>query len=507
VIIGVGQVTRRDDDAALHPVALMAAAVRAAQSEAGLDSLAALDSLQVVASQSWRYAPNAAHALASELGIRPPHLAESSVGGEQPVVLLDAMATRLAAGEISLGVVAGGEAAASLSSAKRAGVRLPWPDKPARTGGSRVEAIAHPEAWRHGLRVPIQLYPLFENAFRAYRGLEFDVAQRESGEIWAALSRVAATNPYAWNREPRTADDVRTPGSSNPWICYPYPRAMNAFPNVNQAAAAIMTTRHTALGLGIPESELVYPIAAAGARERTDPLSRPDFRQSLAMEATLDSALERADATASEVEAWELYSCFPCVPKMAAGHLGLPRSTELSVTGGLSFFGGPGSNYMLHAAAAMVERLRLRPTKHAVLYGQGEFVTKHHALVLGSEMPGDYHSGGSVLPIQATIDAAPAPSVDPEPDGAGTIETFTAMWDREGQPLHAIIVGRLDKTGDRFVAHTDPDDLATFDALVSGDSEPIGWRVRVRSGAAVNIASISDLDRGDCATRGLGPQT
>ena len=51
------------------------------------------------------------------------------------------------------------------------------------------------------------------------------------------------------------------------------------------------------------------------------------------------------------------------------------------MTGGLSFFGGPGSNYLTHSLAAMVERIRAEGGTGFV-HGVGMFNTKHHALVL-----------------------------------------------------------------------------------------------------------------------------
>ena len=80
-------------------------------------------------------------------------------------------------------------------------------------------------------------------------------------------------------------------------------------------------------------------------------------------------------------DAIELYSCFPCVPKMARRTLGLGADVQPTVTGGLTFFGAPLNTYMTHAACAMVRKLR-DGAKLGLLYGQGGFVTKHHALVL-----------------------------------------------------------------------------------------------------------------------------
>ena len=97
-------------------------------------------------------------------------------------------------------------------------------------------------------------------------------------------------------------------------------------------------------------------------------------------------AAEPVGGDGRKFDAIELYSCFPCVPKMARRTLGLGRDVQPTVTGGLTFFGAPLNTYMTHAACAMVRKIR-SGAKLGLLYGQGGFVTKHHGLVLSREMP------------------------------------------------------------------------------------------------------------------------
>jgi len=66
---------------------------------------------------------------------------------------------------------------------------------------------------------------------------------------------------------------------------------------------------------------------------------------------------------------------------MARRVLGRSPNTPTTVTGGMSFFGAPLNNYMTHGACAMVRKIRGgEPT--GLLYGQGEYVTKHYGLRL-----------------------------------------------------------------------------------------------------------------------------
>ncbi|WP_269604838.1 acetyl-CoA acetyltransferase [Rhodococcus ruber] len=459
--------------------------------DAGLPGVHHIDSVDVVDVLSWRYEHGAASALSSRLGIDPARQQDSPVGGEQPVALLDRLAARIAQGSATVGLIVGAEAQASLNRSRRAGTQPSWPTKPSRTSSvtETLKGLVHPEAWRHGLRAPVDVYPLFENAFRARRGQSLAEGQSETAEIWARMSEVASRNPFSWRPDARSAEEIETVGPTNRWIAFPYSRLMVAAPAVNLAAAILVTTRARARAWGVPEHHLIAPIAAAGAREVSDPLSRTRFDRSAALESTLTTVLARAEMNVSDAESVELYSCFPCVPKMAAEHLGLGRNTPMTVTGGLSFFGGPGNNYMLHATAAMTERLRHTPTQAGLLYGQGEFVTKHHAIVLGgssstlryqaSEFPGE--------PDRVETDHI---DLDPRPSGEGLIETYTATWNEDGSPGTGIVVGTMKASGKRFIARTRNDDRASFTVLTDGSEEPVGLNVHVEPGEDVNTAVV-----------------
>ncbi len=73
VIIAVGEFVDRPADPALaqEPVALMAEALHAAEADAGVPLLAAIDSLDLVGQVSWRYR-DPVGLLCERLGIRPP---------------------------------------------------------------------------------------------------------------------------------------------------------------------------------------------------------------------------------------------------------------------------------------------------------------------------------------------------------------------------------------------------------------------------------------------------
>ncbi len=480
VIIGVGQVTNRGDDPtdARDPLTLMGEALAAAadDSGAGPRALRELDGLDVVSLVSWSYGDVAAE-LATAVGANPAHTALSPWGGNQPTLLVDRAAERIARGELRCAAVVGAEAFRSLERALKAGAVPPWPSPPPEAPAPPNARSEVPDAaWNHGLRMPIEVYPLYENAFRADALLTFDESQDWSASLWAGMSRVAAANDGAWNPTPLDPAEIRAVSDRNRMVCYPYPKLMNALLSVDQGAAILLADTETARRLGVAESQWVYPWGGAGAHDPDDILARTTYARSPAMETVLDDVGATAGVELDEIDLVELYSCFPCVPKMALRHLGWARDHPISVTGGLTFFGGPGNDYMGHALVAMTRALRTGTGTTGLLYGQGGFVTKHHALVLATEpRSGPYPSGGATgdAKRQASVDALAAPRLELVPKGDATIESFTVAYARSGEPELGIVLGRL-ADGARFVANTPPGDREHLDRLADDATESIG---------------------------------
>jgi acetyl-CoA C-acetyltransferase len=170
----------------------------------------------------------------------------------------------------------------------------------------------------------------------------------------------------------------------------------------------------------------------------------------------------------------ELYSCFPVVPKMALRALGLQDSDVApTVTGGLTFFGAPLNNYMGHAVAAMVRRLREHPGDLGLLYGQGGYVNKHHALIVGAAAPP--HDLAQDYSVQARAEAlrGPVPPLVERHEGPAVVETYTARFGRDGAPQDGIVIARTPR-GERLMARVDPDDEASMALLLSMERSAIG---------------------------------
>jgi acetyl-CoA C-acetyltransferase len=190
-----------------------------------------------------------------------------------------------------------------------------------------------------------------------------------------------------------------------------------------------------------------------------------------ALEATIRDVQDVTGVAVADADHAELYSCFPAMPKLTRRAMGRPVDAPVSLIGGLSFFGGPGSNYLTHAVATMVERIRTHGGT-GVVHGVGMFNTKHHALVLAdhprpdASYPRPVHGIGAARPPVE----APVPVVE-DYAGPGTVLTCTVMFDRDGRPERGAVIG-TGARGERFAARIDPES-DTLDDLTSG-LEPVG---------------------------------
>jgi len=474
VIVGIGEISDHPADIAdgLEPLALLETALKRAEQDSGAPLLRDIDSLDIVNFLSWRYQDPAAQ-LSAKLGIKPEHAYYGPVGGESPIRYLHEAAQRIARGESSVAAVCGAEAQSTATKAERAGVKLPWTpfahDAPEPLRGASYQK---PAAVKLGVFRPITVYPLYEAATAAHWGLTPREALRESGDLWSKYSKVAAGNPNSWLKREFAPDDITTPTADNRLIAWPYTKLMVANPSVNQGAALLMTSLAKARAAGIPEDRMIHVWGGASAEEPRDYLDRDQFYESHAQNAVLKAVMALTGGDGKAFDAIELYSCFPCVPKMARRTLGLGPDVQPTVNGGLTFFGAPLNTYMTHAACAMVRKLR-GGAKLGLLYGQGGFVTKHHGLVLSRRAPEGAIAQDTSVQAEADRRRKPAPPFVTDGKGRGTVESFTVIYGGKGEAQHGVVVLRTAENA-RALARVPVSDAATLARLTDMNRTPVG---------------------------------
>jgi acetyl-CoA C-acetyltransferase len=484
VIIGVGEYIDRAVDTikCLEPVDLMARALQAADTDAGGGILAQAESIALVGIVSWRYS-DPVTLLCQRLGINPAHKSNASMGGETPIRLIHEAAVRIAKGEQRVAAIVGGESTYSRNKAKREKIELPWTAMVSREQAVKFpysQSALSPVAKQLRVMEPAQVYPLYEMAAQAACGQTPAEANRASAELWARYAAVAASNEFAWIRNAPDADTIGTPTVDNRLICWPYPKLMVANPGVNMAAAIIVTSLAVAKAAGVREDRIVHIWGGASAIEPEDFLHRDSYAHSTAQEATLEKAVTLVGGDAQRFDFVELYSCFPVVPKMAMRTLKF-RGDERAptVTGGLTFFGGPLNNYMSHAVSAMARKLRAAPGKLGLLYGQGGYVNKHHTLVVSTTPPVAPLELDFSVQQQADRRRGPVPPLNEDYCGFATIETYTVPYARDGAPLQGVVIAR-NPAGERVMARVPASDESTLAILLSTEKSAVGTAGHIR---------------------------
>jgi acetyl-CoA C-acetyltransferase len=280
-------------------------------------------------------------------------------------------------------------------------------------------------------------FALFDNARRAHLGRDLDEHRARLGRVLAPMTAIAAASSHAWFPVARDAQEIVTASPDNCMVSYPYTKLMTSIMDVDMAAALVLASAAKADELGIPEERRVYLRGAAYAEDPSHVAGHPDLWRSPAMASAAGAALTGAGIGADDVAHLDLYSCFASSVCFALDALGISEDDGRAVTqtGGLPYHGGPGSNYMTHALAAMVETLRGDPGSYGVTSGVGMHMQKHAYGVWSTD------PGHGVLTDQAPAVADDEPlGIVESPEGKATVATYTVLHGRDGGPERAVLV-------------------------------------------------------------------
>ena len=495
VVVGAGQVTNRDTDPvrAPDPFALMTDAARLAAADGARTSsaqkadaaLSALTHVFMVHSLSLRHGDPATE-LARRLGARRAQARCSGMGGSIPQWLVNRAAELVSTGTRPRVLIVGAEALATRRRARKAGVTLEWPSSegwPDTWPPLEPDLGVHPVERAHGLTQATTMYALIESAIAhaARRGAAEHAAAL--GELMARFNAVAVDNPVSWFPTPRTAAEIITVTAENRMICFPYPKYVNAVMDVDMAAAVLVTDAATAREQGYAPDEVAYLTGWADAHDIWYVSQRPALDRSPALGACAHTALSSAGARMADVDAFDLYACFPSSVEAARDTFGIDASDPrpITLTGGLPYHGGPGSNYVTHAIANTLDRVRSGGAERVLVHGNGYYLTKHSIGVYSARPPTQMPQPPDGLQARADALAGPVPVDDAVAAGStGTLMAYTVPFGRDGEPEAA--VGIVDLGSRHTVARGD-DELST--ALMAEDG--VGAAVMLDAGPAGTV--------------------
>lgn len=250
------------------------------------------------------------------------------------------------------------------------------------------------------------------------------------------VQRRGSREPHAWDQRPHSAAEIAAPGPHNRWIGWPYTKLMVAYAGVDMAAALILTSASTAASLGVPPERWVFPWAGADCHDHWFVSDRWDLCSSPAIAANGRAALGLAGIGIDDVAHVDLYSCFPSAVQMGADALGLGLDRPLTVTGGLSFCGGPLNDYVTHSIASMVGVLRSEPGSLGLITALGWYATKHSIGIYSTKPPPRLFAHAEPQP---EVNMTPSRRAADDYIGPVTVEAWSVIHERDGRPSLGLV--------------------------------------------------------------------
>ncbi|TMB50358.1 MAG: hypothetical protein E6J60_11885, partial [Deltaproteobacteria bacterium] len=363
VIVGIGfeQETSEDPTQCAEPWRLMARAVRRAAADAGSDTLLAQIESISVPQGMWEYR-NPGKLIADALGCPSARSILSDLGVLQLSLLSD-LCRAIAAGEQHLGVITGGEAKfrelrAGITGRPVANTEQPEGTPPPDVHHTSSDPWASDLEARAGLSSPVELFAIIESALRYQQGLGIEEHRDRIAQLYSRFSEVAARNPHAWRREPVSPRAIRDPSPRNAMLAFPYTKRHSSQWNVNQAVAIFVCSVARAARLGLKRDGWIFPLAAAQSKHVVPLAQQRLLHTHPGTVLSGERALALAGVSARDVDAAELYSCFPAAIQSFARDLKVAETCPWTVTGAMPFAGGPYNSFSLEGVARMVEVLR-----------------------------------------------------------------------------------------------------------------------------------------------------
>jgi acetyl-CoA C-acetyltransferase len=238
----------------------------------------------------------------------------------------------------------------------------------------------------------------------------------------------------------RSAEEIITATPENRMVGYPYTKYMISIMDVDMAAAVLVASHEAADALGVPPERRVY---LRGWCYATDPIylaEHDEMWRSPAMAAAAREALRVGGVGVDDVAHLDVYSCFGSSVNFARDALALRDgdSRSLTVTGGLPYHGGAGSDYMTHSIATMADVLRRDPGSYGLVSGVGMHMTKHVYGLYSS-------SPGPVAPpeqerVQAAVDGEGKRAIRDVYDGAATVAAYSVVHGKDGEPEWGVVI-------------------------------------------------------------------
>ena len=278
-------------------------------------------------------------------------------------------------------------------------------------------------------------YAIIESAIRKKKKESLQENIKNIGNIYEKFSKIAAKNPSGWIDMPFTKNEICTESDKNKMLAFPYNKLHCTSWNVNQAAALIICSEKLADELMIDKSKRVYPIASTENNHMLAIQQRPKLHESKGMKLAADKINEVIENLEINIDAYDIYSCFPAAVKMSMESLNIDTNEDLTVTGAMPYAGGPLNSYVIHSSVEMIKKIREKEFDNGMVTGISGMMTKQSFCVWGNKFRKEF----------IFFDVTPAAQKHEKPcdfeettEGKGTIIGYT-IFENQDKELKAVL--------------------------------------------------------------------
>jgi acetyl-CoA C-acetyltransferase len=458
---------------------LMTQALITAASDAGSTRMLGMIDRIAAPQGSWSY-PDPARLVADGVGASGARTHLVELGIPQQSLINDALAA-IGTGESEVAVVVGGEAkrwARDRARSGQEGMETAQPGAAPDVLHQRQGPLLEPVEVAHRLWDPVQQYAMIDNALRVAEGRTLMEHRSEIGRLWEGFNRVARGNPDAAFPAPMDAPMLDTPSPANRPLAFPYNKWHSTQWTVNQAAALLLCSVETATRMKVATDRWVFPLAGVESSHAVSLLRRKHPHTWPAMHVLARAVADRIGRPVSEAEVLEAYSCFPAAVRVQQRELGLDLTSAPTVTGGMTFAGGPFNNFVLQAMVAVIAGVRAEPGALGVVTTVSGLLTKpgigawsaqpDGRPLLLADLAGEAERETGVVDCVGKLDGY---------EGDAAVVTYTVVYDGMDPVRTVALCDTVD--GRRCVAVSDDAELAAHGI----DNELIGAAARVDRGS------------------------
>ena len=377
VVVGIGDIQQKDEFENLdEALVLMDKAAKLAIEDSGKTEIKKYINEIQIPKGYWRYR-DPGKWIATQNNISNVKTVISKIGILQQS-LINSACQKIISGQINGSLIIGGEARYKKTRAKienKDFIETQLVENPDHYIKSDNKLTLDIEEKSLG-SMAVGYYSILESAFRAKNMNNFSSHHQNIARIYSNFSNIASQNNLGWDNKRYSIEEIIDSNRLNPQMAFPYNKKHCASWNVNQSAAILLCSEKIADLLEIHNDKRVYLLASSENNNMIPTLQRENLTKPFGMKLAAEFILDVCNENSITPSIYDLYSCFPIAVQMFAEVLNIKNISDATVTGGMSFAGGPLNSYVLNSTVQIIRKIRSNQSDVGIITGVSGMMTK-----------------------------------------------------------------------------------------------------------------------------------